>query len=225
MRLHDPMPEEVRPLHDNAVTKPLDSFEAAEWMPSEQKRTLSQMRAIDPTAKPSAMLKTGGFASSPRRCADRWIIVGAVGTRGEIWRKRTGPTERNIRLRVLAFSPLIPRQGAAHPLARCWRGRCGLQPQACGPRLFLPTTLVSFTRWGILASMGDGGAILSIVQSGAIWRVRIAWPNYPARYFGKFNSETEAQKWIAAHDSLTKQPSQPFVESPPIISDPNASRE
>jgi hypothetical protein len=44
-----------------------------------------------------------------------------------------------------------------------------------------------------------------VVASGGHWRVRMNWPRHPARYFGKFVSEAEAERWIAEHRWLTKQ--------------------
>jgi hypothetical protein len=52
--------------------------------------------------------------------------------------------------------------------------------------------------------MEDLRTVLTTVKSGNIWRVRIAWPNGKANYFGKFNSEKDAVEWIAAHPKLTK---------------------
>jgi O-methyltransferase involved in polyketide biosynthesis len=43
----------------------------------------------------------------------------------------------------------------------------------------------------------------SLMQSN-YWRVQMAWPDSNPRYFGKFNSRTEAEKWIAEHQWLTK---------------------
>jgi len=37
------------------------------------------------------------------------------------------------------------------------------------------------------------------------WRVQITWPQSPPRYFGKFDSEPEAERWIAEHRWLTIQ--------------------
>jgi len=36
------------------------------------------------------------------------------------------------------------------------------------------------------------------------WRVQMAWPDSNPRYFGKFHSQTEAEKWIAKHQWLTE---------------------
>jgi hypothetical protein len=51
-----------------------------------------------------------------------------------------------------------------------------------------------------------GGVLLTAVQQSDYWRVKIAWPEHSPRYFGKFESEQEAQKWIKDHDWLTMQP-------------------
>jgi hypothetical protein len=53
----------------------------------------------------------------------------------------------------------------------------------------------------ILASMS---ALLSPVQDGKIWRVKIVWPNRAVHHFGKFISEQDAIDWINAHPRLTK---------------------
>ncbi len=47
-------------------------------------------------------------------------------------------------------------------------------------------------------------ALLSPVQDGKIWRVKIVWPNRNVNYFGKFTSERDAIDWINAHSNLTK---------------------
>jgi hypothetical protein len=47
-------------------------------------------------------------------------------------------------------------------------------------------------------------ALLSPVQDGKIWRVKIVWPNRNVNYFGKFTSERDATAWINAHSNLTK---------------------
>jgi uncharacterized protein (DUF2384 family) len=47
-------------------------------------------------------------------------------------------------------------------------------------------------------------ALLSPVQKGRIWRVKIVWPNRAVHYFGKFTSERDAIDWINAHPNLTK---------------------
>jgi hypothetical protein len=47
-------------------------------------------------------------------------------------------------------------------------------------------------------------AMLSPVQEGHIWRVKIVWPTRNVHYFGKFTSEKDAIDWINAHPNLTK---------------------
>jgi hypothetical protein len=47
-------------------------------------------------------------------------------------------------------------------------------------------------------------ALLSPVQEGEIWRVKIVWPNRAVHYFGKFTSERGAIAWIDAYPRLTK---------------------
>jgi hypothetical protein len=53
----------------------------------------------------------------------------------------------------------------------------------------------------ILAPMS---ALLSPVQKGDIWRVKIVWPNRAVHFVGKFTSEKDALRWINAHPQLTK---------------------
>jgi hypothetical protein len=53
----------------------------------------------------------------------------------------------------------------------------------------------------ILAFMS---ALLSPVQEGHVWRVKIVWPNRAVHHFGKFTSEQDAIDWINAHIGLTK---------------------
>jgi hypothetical protein len=52
--------------------------------------------------------------------------------------------------------------------------------------------------------MGDVRTLLSPVQEGRIWRVKIVWPNGAKHYFGKFTSEQDAIAWISDHPRLTK---------------------
>ncbi len=47
-------------------------------------------------------------------------------------------------------------------------------------------------------------ALLSPVEVGRIWRVKIVWPNRAVHHFGKFTSEREAIDWINAHPQLTR---------------------
>jgi hypothetical protein len=53
----------------------------------------------------------------------------------------------------------------------------------------------------ILAPMS---ALLSPVQEGKIWRVKIVWPNRAVHHFGKFTCERDAIDWINAHPRLTR---------------------
>jgi len=56
--------------------------------------------------------------------------------------------------------------------------------------------------------MGGTSAVLTSVKKGDLWRVKIAWPNGKTKYFGKFRSELEAQKWIGTHSWLTERATQ-----------------
>jgi hypothetical protein len=47
-------------------------------------------------------------------------------------------------------------------------------------------------------------ALLSPVQEGDLWRVKIVWPNGRPTLVGKFTSEKDAVEWINAHPRLTK---------------------
>jgi hypothetical protein len=53
--------------------------------------------------------------------------------------------------------------------------------------------------------------VLSPVRQWGYWRVKIAWPKHTPRYFGKFNSQVEAEEWITQHRWLTKQRQEPDV--------------
>ena len=57
---------------------------------------------------------------------------------------------------------------------------------------------------------------LSPVRQGDHWRVKIAWPDAIPRYFGKFNSQAEAEKWIEDHRWLTTQRQKSDVASPDV---------
>jgi hypothetical protein len=50
----------------------------------------------------------------------------------------------------------------------------------------------------------SGGVTLTAVQGWDYWRVKMAWPDSTPRYFGKFASKTEAEKWIAEHHWMTE---------------------
>ena len=56
--------------------------------------------------------------------------------------------------------------------------------------------------------------VLSPVRQGDDWRVKIAWPDAIPRYFGKFNSQAEAEKWIEDHRWLTTQRQKSDVAPP-----------
>jgi hypothetical protein len=61
--------------------------------------------------------------------------------------------------------------------------------------------------------MGDVSSIsLAPVWQSGCWRVKIRWPDHTPRYFGKFPSRMEAEKWIEGHRWLTKQPQEPDVK-------------
>jgi hypothetical protein len=45
-------------------------------------------------------------------------------------------------------------------------------------------------------------AKLKPVQGGDRWRIRISWPNYNPCFFGYFDSEAEAARWIKKHSWL-----------------------
>ncbi len=47
-------------------------------------------------------------------------------------------------------------------------------------------------------------ALLSPVQEGEVWRVKMVWPNGAVHYFGNFPSERGAIYWITAHPRLTR---------------------
>jgi hypothetical protein len=53
--------------------------------------------------------------------------------------------------------------------------------------------------------MGDRSVVLTPIRQSGYWRVEIAWPDHPPRYFGKFPSKDEAEKWIAEHRWLIRR--------------------
>jgi len=94
-----------------------------------------------------------------------------------------------------------------------------LAPSGGSPSLF--HSAQKQPRWyDILSSMRDVCTILSPVQQGDIWRVRIGWPNGGVSYFGKFTSEKEAMGWIYGHASLTKP--HPLVFPPRVEKEPGS---
>ena len=66
----------------------------------------------------------------------------------------------------------------------------------------------------ILVSMS---ALLSPVQDGEIWRVKIVWPNRAVHHFGKFTSERDAIVWINAHPRLTKPDTMDEPQNRPLV--------
>jgi hypothetical protein len=65
--------------------------------------------------------------------------------------------------------------------------------------------------------MGTGGAVLSALQEGKVWRAQIAWPNGVLHCFGQFTTEQAANKWIAAHSWwLTALATDETTDIPPI---------
>jgi hypothetical protein len=63
-----------------------------------------------------------------------------------------------------------------------------------------------------------GGVVLTAIRQSNSWRVKMSWParhaakEHPPRYFGRFKSQAEAERWIREHERLTKQ--QPEPETP-----------
>jgi hypothetical protein len=67
------------------------------------------------------------------------------------------------------------------------------------------------SRHGALIGLARGivsTLVLTPVTQSGYWRVKMAWankrPRY-SRYFGKFQSREEAEKWIEKHRWLTEQ--------------------
>ena len=50
-----------------------------------------------------------------------------------------------------------------------------------------------------------GRVTLTAVRRLDGWRVEMTWPDHTPRYFGRFTSQAEAEKWIAEHHWLTEQ--------------------
>ena len=62
----------------------------------------------------------------------------------------------------------------------------------------------------ILGRMGDlSPLVLTPIRLSGYWRVKMAWPNNNVRYFGKFLSRREAEKWIEKHAWLSNQNQKP----------------
>jgi len=66
-----------------------------------------------------------------------------------------------------------------------------------------------------LQSMGrTSGVVMRPVELRGHWRVQITWREGVPRYFGKFDSEAEAERWISEHRWLTKQDLERQVDPP-----------
>ena len=61
--------------------------------------------------------------------------------------------------------------------------------------------------------------VLTPVTQAGYWRVKIAWPNKTPHFFGKFQSQAEAEKWIEEHRWLTRQPQEPGADDPETYDD------
>ena len=61
--------------------------------------------------------------------------------------------------------------------------------------------------------------VLSAVRQDDHWRGKIAWPNYTPRYFGRFDSQAEAERWIVDHQWLTEQRQEPDADDPDTTND------
>jgi hypothetical protein len=49
----------------------------------------------------------------------------------------------------------------------------------------------------------DESPIMSLVYREGVWRVRIVWPeHHRQRYFGRFASRSEAQRWVSEHQQM-----------------------
>jgi len=48
------------------------------------------------------------------------------------------------------------------------------------------------------------GTVLRPVKLGKHWRVEMAWRGRKPRYFGKFDTQAEAEKWIEEHRSMAE---------------------
>ena len=58
--------------------------------------------------------------------------------------------------------------------------------------------------------MGDPGAItITSIRQSDHWRVEMKWPHSPPRYFGNFDSQREAEKWIEEHRWMTTRRQEP----------------
>ena len=53
--------------------------------------------------------------------------------------------------------------------------------------------------------MGDSSVVLRPIRQSGHWRVKMTWPDQTTRYFGKFNSQADAEKWIVEHRWLMQR--------------------
>jgi hypothetical protein len=61
--------------------------------------------------------------------------------------------------------------------------------------------------------------VLTPVRELDYWRVKIAWPNKTPHFFGKFQSQVEAEKWIEEHLWLLTQSQEPGADEPEAFDD------
>jgi len=54
--------------------------------------------------------------------------------------------------------------------------------------------------------------VLTPIAEASYWRVKLAWPNKTPHFFGKFQSQAEAEKWIEKHRWLQRQ--EPEADDP-----------
>jgi hypothetical protein len=47
----------------------------------------------------------------------------------------------------------------------------------------------------------------------------MTWPNKTPRFFGRFESEADAERWIEEHRWLTTQPQEPGADEPEAVDD------
>jgi hypothetical protein len=52
---------------------------------------------------------------------------------------------------------------------------------------------------------GVGTVVLRPIEQSGYWRVEMTWPEHGPRYFGKFDSRADAEKWIEEHRWLATQ--------------------
>jgi hypothetical protein len=69
-----------------------------------------------------------------------------------------------------------------------------------------------------------------VVTRSGHWRAKIEWssPHTVPRYFGKFTSQAEAEKWIAAHRWMAAQRQEPDAaeaDDPDDPDDPEAAND